>query len=261
MLDLDAQVAHEHLQEIFRWIAGHQQTPGTIVDLGAGTGTGTIGLARTFPTAKIVAVDQSEFMLDHLAAAVERHRLSGRVSPLHLDLDAAWPGLSEVDLVWAASSLHHLSHPNDALHRIADMLAPEGLLVVVEMDALPRHLPDDLGFGTPGLEQRLHDTAALAGGNSHPDWAPAIREAGMEVTEQRTFTYDTAENRELIAQNARTFFSRMRDSFDTSLSADDLASIDQLLDPDGPQSLTRRTDLAARGSRTAWAARLARKHA
>ncbi|AUI50881.1 class I SAM-dependent methyltransferase [Arthrobacter crystallopoietes] len=254
-LDLDALLLHEHLQEIFDWTAKHQPAPGTIVDLGAGTGTGTLGLTRTFPQASVVAVDQSEFMLAHLASAVEKNQLSDRVSTLQVDLDATWPELADIDLIWAASSMHHMSDPANILSQIGKTLAPGGLLVVVEMDTLPRHLPDDLGFGAPGLEQRLHDAVAIAGWNAHPNWAPAIREAGMEIAEQRTFTYGTDENRELIAHNAQTFLSRMRTSLGDTLSAEDLATIDQLLDPHGPQSLTRRTDLSMRGSRTVWAAR------
>lgn len=254
-LDLDALLLHEHLQEIFAWTATHQPAPRSIVDLGAGTGTGTLGLTRTFPQASVVAVDSSEFMLAHLATVVAEHQLSDRVSTLLADLDATWPKLADVDLMWAASSMHHMSDPAHILSQIGRTLAPEGLLVVVEMDTLPRHLPDDLGFGAPGLEQRLHDAAALAGWNAHPDWAPAILEAGMEVAEQRTFTYDTDENRELIAHNAQTFLSRMRTSLEGALSAEDRATIDQLLDPHGAQSLTGRSDLSMRGSRTVWAAR------
>lgn len=259
MLDLDALLLHEHLQEIFDWTAQHQRTPpGSIVDLGAGTGTGTLGLAQTFPKANIVAVDQSEFMLDHLTSAVEQHQLSDRVSTLQLDLDVAWPALSEIDLVWAASSMHHMSDPMHTLQQIDNMLAPEGLLVVVEMNTLPRYLPDDLGFGAPGLEQRLHDAAALAGWNPYQDWGSSIQEAGMEIVQQHTFSYVTDEHPALIAQNARTVLTKMRASLESTLSPQDLTAINQLLDPTGLQSLSKRIDLLMRGSRTVWAARPAR---
>lgn len=254
-LDLDALLLHEHLQEIFDWTARHQRDPGTIMDLGAGTGTGTLGLARTFPQANVVAVDQSEFMLQRLASSVEKHGLSDRVSTLQVDLDTAWPQLADVDLAWAASSMHHMGNPGHIFAQIAKTLTPEGLLAVVEMDSLPRYLPDNLGFGTPGLEQRCHEAAARAGWNAHPDWASAIQEAGMLILEQRTFSYATQENPEFVAGNAQMILARMRAGLADALSAEDLATLDQLLDPDSPQSLTRRTDLAVRGSRTVWAAR------
>ena len=256
VLDLDAELLHAHLQEIFDWTTTHQRIPGTILDLGAGTGTGALGLARTFPGASVVAVDQSEFMLQRLAATMEIHGLSERVSTIQADVDTGWPRLSGIDLVWAASSMHHMSDPAHIFDQIARTLTPEGLLVVVEMDTLPRYLPDNLGFGTPGLEQRCHEAVAAAGWNSHPDWAPAIRDAGMVIAGQRTFTYATDDNRDLIAQNAEAFLSRMRTGLENSLSAEDLATLDELLNPNGPQALARRTDLSMRGSRTAWAARL-----
>ncbi|WP_312181350.1 class I SAM-dependent methyltransferase [Arthrobacter sp.] len=254
-LDLDALLLHEHLQEIFDWTASHQKNPGTIMDLGAGTGTGTLGLARTFPDARMVAVDQSEFMLERLASTVEKHGLSNRISTQQVDLDTDWPRLTGVDLIWAASSMHHMSEPDRVFSQIRETLAPEGLLVVVEMDSLPRHLPDDLGFGAPGLEQRCHEAGATAGWNAHPNWTTAIRDAGMTVTDQRTFTYATDQDHDLILRSAQTFLSRMRSALEDTLSPEDLANLDQLLDPEGPQSLTRRTDLTMRGSRTVWAAR------
>ncbi len=254
-LDLDALLLRGHLQEIFDWTAQHQPAPATIMDLGAGTGTGTLGLLRTFPHARVAAVDQSEFILTRLASAVAELQLADRVDTLQVDLDGTWPELADVDLIWAASSLHHMSDPAAILNRIGTTLAPEGVLVVVEMDALPHHLPHDLGFGVPGLEQRLHDAAALAGWNAHPDWTPAILDAGMEIVEQRTFAYNTSENLELIVRMVQTFLSRMRTSLEDTLSLEDLVTMDQLLDPHSPQSLDKRTDLSMRGSRTVWAAR------
>lgn len=257
MLDLDALILREHLHEIFNWIAAHQPAPSTIVDLGAGTGTGTLGLAQTFPHANLVAVDQSEFMLNHLTSAAQQQQLSSRISTQQIDLDSAWPKLSEIDLVWAASSMHHMSDPAAALSHINKMLAPGGLLAVVEMDTLPRYLPDNACLGAPGLEQRLHDAATLAGWNAHPDWAATIQAAGLVITAQRTFSYNTSEHPELIAQNALRFLSKIRDSPQGTLSAEDLATINQLLDPHSPHSVAKRADLLMRGSRTVWLARRA----
>lgn len=254
-LDLDALLLHEHLQEIFEWTAAHQGSPGVVMDLGAGTGTGTLGLARTFPDAQVVAVDQSGFMLERLASTVEEHGLSNRVSTEQVDLDSSWPRLTGADLVWAASSMHHMSDPDAVFRRIRETLAPEGLLVVVEMDSLPRHLPDDLGFGTPGLEQRAHAAVARAGWNAHPDWAAAIQDAGLVLIGQRTFAHTTDQNHDLVVRSAQMFLSRIRAGLEDTLSREDLATLDQLLDPGSPQFLGRRTDLAMRGSRTAWAAR------
>jgi hypothetical protein len=39
------------------------------------------------------------------------------------------------------------------------------------------------------------------------------------------------------------------------MSSDDLATLDTLVDSDGPDGVLRRDDLAVRTTRTAWAAR------
>ncbi|RIJ57888.1 class I SAM-dependent methyltransferase, partial [Clavibacter lycopersici] len=50
MLDLDARILHGHLLELTTWIRRlARDTAGrVVVDLGAGTGTGTVALARRF---------------------------------------------------------------------------------------------------------------------------------------------------------------------------------------------------------------------
>lgn len=258
MLDLDARLIKDHLQEIFAWTAGHQPSPRTVLDLGAGTGTGTLGLARTFPEAGVVALDQSEFMLGRLSTKVKAHGLDERVSTLQVDLDAAWPELTDIDLVWAASSMHHMGDPANVFERIAGTLSVDGLLVVVEMDLFPRYLPEDLGFGIPGLEERCHAAVGSANWNAHPDWAGPIREAGMEIIDQRIFGYAIEQDQELVARAAHRWLSRMRDALNEDLAAADLHALEVLLDDKDPRSVLARTDLSMRGSRTVWAARIAR---
>ena len=255
MLDRDAQALKGHLQEILDWIKTLAGTPERILDVGAGTGTGTFALAHTFPEAKVTALDISEYMLDRLAASATHHGLAGRVTTRQADLDESWPALGELDLIWAASSMHHMSDASRTFSDIYQSLAPDGLLVVVEMDSLPRYLPDDLGWGVPGLEQRCHDVVAAWGWNAHPDWRPALEQAGFTVAEQQTFSYEQSENQQLIADAARSFLSRTRESLNDHLSAEDLSTVDQLLDERAPHSLSKRTDLLMRGSRTVWVAR------
>lgn len=254
-LERDGLLAGAHLQEILDWASQYHPSPRMIVDLGAGTGSGTVRLARTFPAAHVVAIDQSEAMLTHVAAAADRAQVLGRVASLQIDLDTGWPDLRNVDLMWAASSMHHLSDPARAFTLVRGMLSPSGIVVIVEMDALPRYLPRDLGVGAAGLEQRLHDASALATWNSHHDWGPVIEGAGMDLIDHRTFAYDTKDDPDLIMRAAHDFLRRAQEGLGEALPDEDLETITQLLDASGPHALSARTDLSMRGSRTVWVGR------
>ncbi|EWT01320.1 methyltransferase type 11 [Intrasporangium oryzae NRRL B-24470] len=256
LLDLDAEVLGAYLDEVTAWAAQHApDDPRRVVDLGAGTGTGTRALGRRFAAARLVAVDRSEAMAQRLRIAADEPGLAGRVEVVLADLDGVWPKVGAVDVAWAASSLHELADPDRVLRDVHAALRPGGLLVVVEMDTLPRFLPDDLGTGRPGLETRLHDALARAGWNAHPDWQPALEQAGFEVAARRTFTLDASPAPARAGRYARAYLSRVRGALDGQLAADDRDTLDRLLAHDGPDSLLRRRDLVVSGTRTAWAAR------
>src|SRR5690606_17870893 len=136
VLDLDALVVG-HLDELLSWIDDRLTTaPARALDLGAGSGTGAIALARFFPEASVIALDRSTDMLSHLQDAVARAGLDRRVATVHADADTEWPEMGSFDLVWAASSLHHMSNPGLVLRRAHAALAVDGVLAVTEMDGL-----------------------------------------------------------------------------------------------------------------------------
>lgn len=130
-------------------------------------------------------------------------------------------------------------------------------MVVVEADGLPPFLPRDLGFGRPGREDRCHDATAQQGWNAHPDWGPHLQKAGLEVLEQRTFSYRLNPAPMTAHRYAQRVISNLRAALADRIAEDDLATLDQLLDDDAPGSLTQRRDLVVRSTRTAWAARRA----
>ena len=70
LLDLDAEVLRDYWSTALDWVrdvaGGTART--RLLDLGAGTGTGAIGLARRFPEAKVVALDVSPASLAKIAA-------------------------------------------------------------------------------------------------------------------------------------------------------------------------------------------------
>src|SRR5215210_2038856 len=191
LLDLDAELLAPLLHEVGDWAAHHApETVRTVVDVGAGTGTASLALARRFPAAEVVAVDRSAAMLQRLRQAATVRGLANRLHAVECDLDAEWPPVRAVDLAWASSSLHEVAEPDRVLGDIHAALNPGGLVGVVEMDGLPRLLPDDVGLGRPGLEPRCHEALAREGWNEHPDWRPHLESAGFDVLAQRTFTLD-----------------------------------------------------------------------
>ncbi|WP_090592646.1 class I SAM-dependent methyltransferase [Auraticoccus monumenti] len=253
MLEIDAQVMAPVLADLVEQVA-EQAGAGTtrVVDLGAGTGVGTVALARRLPDAEVVAVDRAPAMLARVLTAARVAGVGDRVRTLEADLGQGWPDTGEVDLVWASSSLHEVPDPAAVLRRAADVLAPGGSVAVVEMDTLPRFLPDDLGRGRPGLEVRCHDVLARAGWNSYQDWTPYLAAVGLEVSRHR-HVLETQPQADLLVRYARAFLQRIRDYVGQHLPAEDLAVLDVLLGS-GPESLESRGDLALQASRTLWLA-------
>lgn len=262
LLDLDAELLVPLLDEVLDWTALHvREIPRTVVDVGAGTGTGTRALARRFPSAQVVAIDRSEAMLERLRAAAQDAGLGGRVRAVPADLDTGWPAVSGIDLAWAASFLHEATDPARVLRDLHAALEPGGLLVVVEIDALPRFLPDDAGIGRPGLEARCHELLARMGWNAHPDWRPVLEQAGFRVVGHRRFGFEASAaptpTPTPTGRYAHAWLRHIRSALVEPLDGQDLAALDRLLDDDDPAAVLHREDLTLRAGRLAWAARRA----
>ena len=254
LLELDAAVLGAYLGQTLDWLRPlAPEEVRRVVDVGAGTGVGSLALADRFPAADVLAVDRSEAMLDRVRAAATARGIGDRVHAVAADLDAAWPaGLGAADLVWASSSLHEVADPDRLLRDVHSALAPGGLLVVVEIGALPRFLPDDVA---PGLEERCSTALAEAGWNAHPDWRGPLERAGFAVASQATFPGVATAGQPTTGRYARAWLQRVRGGLDGRLPADDLHSLDRLLADTGTDAVLDRDDLVVRGSRTAWAAR------
>ena len=262
MLDLDAEVLHSYLTDVVDWVHGLLKDPShaRILDLGAGTGTGALALAQRFPGAEVTALDLSPELLDRLGTKARALGLADRIRPLQADLDHAWPGLGALDLVWASNSLHHMGEPDRVLDEVFAAVRPGGLLALLELDSFPRFLPQDLGLGRPGLEERCHAAMAAQHQEQVPhlgaDWTGNLVRAGFTVEERRDFSIDlTAPLPEAAGRYARSTLRRFRSGLADRLDADDLAVLDALTAEDGPDSLLRRSDLGVRTRRTVWAAR------
>jgi SAM-dependent methyltransferase len=262
LLDLDAEVLRDYWSAALDWVrdaaAGTART--RLLDLGAGTGTGAIGLAQRFPDAEVVALDVSPASLAKIAVKAAAAGLAGRVHPVEADLDAGWPDLGTVDLTWASASLHHMADPARVLRDVLSATRPGGLIAVSEFAKQLLFLPDDLGFGRPGFEGRITDVLGHAYTEEMPtlgsEWAPRLTDAGWTVVAEQDFPVDqdppTHPN---ASAYARAWFARLSDGLADRLEPDDQATLAALLDARGPRSLTHRTDLHIRGGRTITIAR------
>ncbi|MDP9796025.1 SAM-dependent methyltransferase [Catenuloplanes nepalensis] len=246
LLELDGAVLAGYLDTVTAWVAGlAADPPKRIVDLGAGTGIGTLALAARFPGAEVVAVDNSPRMLERIRAAAARDGLGGRIATLEADLAGGWPGVERPGLVWAALSMHHVPDPEALLGQIRDALPGDGLLVVSEMPGQPRFLGDD------PWEQRLHEAIAerQMGFDPHPDWTATMERLGYRVT-RRDFPIEVSEPADLVRRYFLAFLRRMRGAVAERLTAGDLRILDEIVASDAAGRAP-----AVRTSRTVWAAR------
>ncbi|HEX8344849.1 MAG TPA: methyltransferase domain-containing protein [Actinoplanes sp.] len=253
MLDLDADVLREYHRDVITWVGSHVTDRPRIVDLGAGTGTGSTALARHLPAAKITAIDMDESMLEHLRARVDTLGLADRVRAVRADLDQPWPELGPADMVWASASMHHMADPADAVRQAFATLRPGGLFVITEIDSFPRFFTDPAGAA---LEDRCHAALdarrAEAGLHMHEDWSARLAAAGFAVEAVRQF--DIALRPPLpsaASRYAQVSMERMRHGLEGRISPEDMAALGQMVaDLDAG-----RDDLTVRTARTVWLAR------
>ncbi|WP_216589887.1 class I SAM-dependent methyltransferase [Streptomyces brasiliscabiei] len=264
--DLDWAALAEHLEgqaELFAplnrqaaaWVAARQPEPGLVVDVGSGPGVVSCLLAERFPGARIVALDGSGPLLERARARAEHQGLADRFDILEAELPDGLGDLDyPADLLWASRSLHHLGDQRAALAAFAERLAPGGTLALVEGGLPSRFLPRDIGIGRPGLQSRL-DAAEdrwfsemrAAQPGSVPeieDWPGLLTAVGLREATSRTFLLDLPAP---VPEAARAYavdqFRRGRGMLADFLDADDLATLDRLLDPDDKAGLYHRTDL------------------
>ncbi|MEV1026236.1 class I SAM-dependent methyltransferase [Streptomyces sp. NPDC050264] len=262
ILDLDAELFAAYLDSVHRKIAELSEGGVRhIVDLGAGSGTGTFGLLRQFPDARVTAVDSSADMLEQLTRTAAARNLAARVRPVLADAGESLPGVSDADLVWASASLHHLDDPAAAMDVIFAALRPGGLLAVAELDGQPYFLPEDAVPDRPGLEARCRTALTALHAEQVPhlgsDWGPVLAAAGFgieyEQTEQLRLDADSALP-ESAGQYAYLVLRRIRGAVDGLVDAADLAALDTLLDG-GARDVRHRDDLVVRTKRQLWIAR------
>ncbi|WP_336050457.1 class I SAM-dependent methyltransferase [Streptomyces sp. CA2R101] len=250
LLELEGETHSPYVQQALDGLT--HLAPRRILDIGSGPGVAACRLAATFPQAEVTAVDGAPELL---ARAGERAgRLGVRLRTQQADFPAGLAGLGPADLVWSGQALHHVGDQQGVVKQLAGLLEPGGVLAVVEGGLPARWLPRDLGFGRPGLQERLDAAQAdrfsrmraeLPGSVAVvEDWPGMLRAAGLTDARSRTFLVDhPAPLADGPRRFARQSLERSRQTLAETLNAEDRSTLDRLLDPADPAGIDRRTDL------------------
>jgi SAM-dependent methyltransferase len=264
MLERNAEVHRDFLDQAMDWLRVQVDEPARVIDVGSGPGVAACALAETFGDAEVVAADRAPELL--ALAAKRAVRLGVEITTLQADLPEAFGELGPADLIWTSGVMHHIGDQQAALNELGALLRPGGVLAVVEGGLPMRFLPRDIGFGRPGLQSRLEaandewfsDMRAGLPGTTRTveDWPAMLAKAGLMPSASRTFLLDLpapldTEPRLLL----RDMLVRQREMLGDRIDADDHATIDRLVDDDDRASLLWRPDAFVLSARTVHSAR------
>ncbi|MFI8854649.1 class I SAM-dependent methyltransferase [Streptomyces sp. NPDC053499] len=255
-LEREAELQAAFIEEAAAWLRDllcHRDVT-RVLDLGSGPGVTTTALAHAFPGAETVAVDSTPGLLERARARAEREGLASRIALREGELPADLPGLGTADLIWTSNVVHHLGDQRAALESFASALRPGGVLAVRERGLPTRFLPRDIGIGRPGLQARLDaaeedwfsEMRAQLPGHTRTveDWPALLVAAGLAPTGSRTFLTDLSAPLDPVARaHVRDRVERSREGLADSLSAEDLDTLDALLDDASPDGILRRPDV------------------
>lgn len=113
-------------------------TPEIILDVGCGTGLGSIALQEKFPKAQVVSLDFAEHMLLKTKEAIQKNSLKKRIKRLffgnktHLicgDIEALPIQNNSVDFIWSNLALQWCNDIDASFSHFHRVLKPEGLLM------------------------------------------------------------------------------------------------------------------------------------
>jgi FkbM family methyltransferase len=114
------------LKEFSHLIHGNE----VILDIGAGTGRFSLAIAKKLNNGKVICLDLSEEMLQHLKRKAEKEGLKERIQILKREASSSGLENESVDLVMSNSVFHELSNPEAVLKEMGRVLKPSGWIIM-----------------------------------------------------------------------------------------------------------------------------------
>lgn len=252
LLDLDAAVMQSYWADVLGWLrqlaaGGPRQN---LLDLGAGTGVASIGLAQRFAGARVTALDLDEASLARIADKALTLGLADRVEPRLVNLDDGLPPLGPLDLTWASLSMHHFGDPDQVLRDVLASTRPGGLIALAEFDEPVRVLPDSITLEARWLSL-LHEEHTSRLPHLGANWSQRLTAAGFELVAEREIAFRvTPADSTAVGRFAQLWLRRLQVGLDDRLDDADRAELAKLTADAGADSVLHRDDVAVRGVRT-----------
>jgi 2-polyprenyl-3-methyl-5-hydroxy-6-metoxy-1,4-benzoquinol methylase len=117
---------------------------GQVAEVGCGLGWSVIALAQGFANSQIDAIDPDELSIQEAQSNAEKAGVSDRIT-FHLSTVEEAPIQGPYDLITAFECLHDMPYPVQALSRMRELLAPDGVVLIAD-EAVGDTLEENTNF-------------------------------------------------------------------------------------------------------------------
>ena len=145
-------------------------TPLKIADIGCGTGSSTLLLARTL-NAQITAVDFLPDFIEVLKANAENEGLSKKIDPLVCSMDSLPFDEETFDVIWSEGAIYNMGFEN-GINNWKRFLKPGGLLVVSEITWTTNDRPSEIEAYWAGEYPEINTASAKTNTLENSGYSP-----------------------------------------------------------------------------------------